>query len=203
MVVLKLLSTLSWHSEVGNNECKCWWNKFWFDFVLESLENEMQTSSVMWDTIVYNTSFFLLASFSSASCRISLLSFCVSAKEQRACLVCVELGCWEYGKWMQCVAQVYLILFSKQKRLGNIPSPPLPPPFSLFPVSFQKKGLDVRYWPITMWVSPQKKNRRRRIGGGGLCKYSETTEINRAEKNSGKKSAWLRVKGFCCWLWVF
>lgn len=36
------------------------------------------------------------------------------------------------------------------------------------------------------------------MGGGGLCEYSETTEINRAEKHSGKKTAWLRVKRFYC-----
>lgn len=43
-----------------------------------------------------------------------------------------------------------------------------------------------------------KKEKKRRGGEGGLCEYRETTEINRAEKNSGKKSARLRVNGFCC-----
>lgn len=37
--------------------------------------------------------------------------------------------------------------------------------------------------------SAKKEKKRRRVeGGGGLHEYSETTEINRAEKNSGKKS---------------
>lgn len=112
-------------------------------------------------------------------------------KEQRACLVCVELGSWEYGKWMQCVAQVYLILFSKQKRLGNIPSPPLPPPFSLFLVSFQKKGLDVRYWPITMWVSPPKK----KIGRGGWGEEGCANTVRQQKLIEQKKTLERRVHG--------
>lgn len=83
-------------------------------------------------------------------------------------------------------------------RLVNILSP-CPPPFSFFSCPLPKNGLDVGCSPITMWVSPQKKKKEEEEdGGGGLCEYSETTEINRAEKNSGKKSARLRVKGFYC-----
>jgi len=77
-------------------------------------------------------------------------------------------------------------------RLGNIPSPP----FSFFPCLLPKKDwmLDV---DLSQCGSVHKK-KRRGMEGGGLCEYSETTEINRAEKNSGKKSARLRVKGFYC-----
>lgn len=91
-------------------------------------------------------------------------------------------------------------------RQGSIPSPPLLPLPRLFLSSFQKRA-----WMLTCYNVGQstktakkkkkvKKRRRRMGGGGGPCGYSETTGINRAEKNSGKKSAQLRVKGFCCWL---
>lgn len=194
MVTVKLLSTLSWHSEMGNNECESWWNNFWFDFVLESLENEMQTSSVMWDTTVYNTSFFLLASFLSASRRISLYSFCVSPLGTEGLPGLRGVGAvGSLGKGRS--AWPKRLWSCSQRRGWEVEEYPFF--FFSFSCLLPKKGLDVECWPITMWVSPHTKKR------GGLCKYSQTTEINRAEKKSGKKSARLRLKGFCCWFWVF
>lgn len=111
---------------------------------------------------------------------------------------------WNVGKgcsaWPKCA---WSCSQRSSWKVGEHPFSSSPSPFLFFSCLLPKKGLDVGCWPITMWVSPQKKRRRRRMGGGGLCEYSETTEINRAEKNSGKKSARLRVKGFYCWFWVF
>lgn len=125
----------------------------------------MQTSSVMWDTTVYNTSFFLLASFPSAEYLYSLSVFL--PWEQRACLVCVEWGCWEYGKGTQCVAQVCLILLSKERLEGwGTSLLVLSLPLSLFFLSPSKKGTGC--WMLTYHNVGQsthkKKKKRRRMG---------------------------------------
>lgn len=105
----------------------------------------MQTSSVMWDTIVYNTSFFLFASFSSASCRISLLSFCISPQgaEGLSGLCGVGLlGVWEMGA-VHGPSVFDPVL--KAEKVGEHPFSSSPSPFLSFSCLLPKKGLDVRY----------------------------------------------------------
>lgn len=94
--------------------------------------------------------------------------------EQRACLVCVEWGCWEYGKGTQCVAQVCLILLSKERLEGwGTSLLVLSLPLSVFFLSPSKKGTGcwmLTYHNVGQSTHKKKKKRRRMggVGGGGL-----------------------------------
>lgn len=150
----------------------------------------MQTSSVMPDASVYNTSFFLL-SLSPLPVAEYLCSLSVFLPwEQRAWLVCVEWGCWEYGKGMQRMAQVWL----KERLEGWRTSPLLLSlPLSLFPLPFQK-----RHWMLDVDLSQcgsVYKKKKKKGGGGGWGEEGCVSTARQQKLIEQKKTLERRVHG--------
>ena len=186
VATLKLLSPLFWHLEVGKDECKWWWNKFWLEFVLKNVENEMQTAFVMPDRSVYNT-YLLLLSPSPLLLAEYLCSLSVFLSwEQRALWVCVERGCWEYVKGMQRKAPVCLILPLKEQLEGWGTSLLLLSLF--FPVSFQKK---TGCWMLTYHNVGQSTKKR----GGGWREEGCVSTARQQKLIEQKKTLERRVHG--------